>query len=58
MHRGHQPTPDSLSTVIDIVERIVHAEVLAEKAKELAAATPPRPQRTRKPKNTQKKASK
>ncbi len=58
MHRGHQPTADSLNTVIDIVERIVHAEVLAEKAKELAAATPPRPPRAPKPKNTQKKASK
>lgn len=58
MHRGHQPTPDSLSTVIDIVERVVHAEVLAEKAKELAAATPPRPPRTKKPKNTEKKGAK
>ena len=42
MHRGHQPDVDSLNTVIDIVERVVYAEVLAEKAKELAAATPPR----------------
>ena len=45
MHRGHQATVDSLNTVIDIVERIVHAEVLEEKAKELAAATPKRPPR-------------
>lgn len=58
MHRGHQPTTDSLGTVIDIVERVVHAEVLAEKAKELAAATPPRPPRTTKPKNTEKKGAK
>lgn len=58
MHRGHQPTSDSLNTVIDIVERVVHAEVLAEKAKELAAATPPRPPRVKKLNNTQKKGSK
>ncbi len=45
MHRGHQPTDDSLNTVIDIVERVVHAEILEEKAKELAAATPKRPPR-------------
>lgn len=55
MHRGHQPTSDSLSTVIDIVERVVHAEVLSEKAKELAAATPPRPARVKKLSKTVKK---
>lgn len=58
MHRGHQPTADSLNTVIDIVERIVHAEVLAEKAKELAAATPPRPPRAKTTKITEKKGAK
>ncbi|CAH0443560.1 DUF4145 domain-containing protein [Ralstonia pseudosolanacearum] len=41
-HRGHQPSPESLNTTIDIVERLIHAEILAEKAKKLAAATPPR----------------
>lgn len=48
MHRGHQPSADSLNTVIDIVERIIHAEILEEKAKELAAATPRRAPRTAK----------
>ena len=42
MHRGHQPSADSLNTAIDIVERVVHAEILGEKAKELPAATPKR----------------
>nr|WP_179403811.1 DUF4145 domain-containing protein [Burkholderia guangdongensis] len=45
MHRGHQPSVDSLNTTIDIVERVVHAEILEEKAKELAAATPKRASR-------------
>ncbi len=57
MHRGHQPTADSLNTVIDIVERVVHAEVLAEKAKELAAAIPRRQPRAPKPRNSQKRAA-
>lgn len=42
MHRGHQPTIDDLNTVIDIVERVVHAEVLEEKVRALASATPKR----------------
>jgi hypothetical protein len=50
MHRAHQPTIESLTTVIDIVERVVHAEVLEEKAKELAAETPKRPPRAAKKK--------
>jgi hypothetical protein len=58
MHRGHQPTIDSLNTVIDIVERVVHAEVLEEKAKELAAATPKRPLRTSKKKQGKDKVEK
>ncbi|MCW5322277.1 DUF4145 domain-containing protein [Verminephrobacter aporrectodeae subsp. tuberculatae] len=41
MHRGHQPTADDVNVVIDIVERMVHAEILEAKAKELAATTPP-----------------
>lgn len=57
MHRGHQPTADSLNTFIDIVERVVHAEILTDKAKELAAATPPRPARAKKSKNTDKKGA-
>lgn len=42
MHRGHQPTTDGVNVVIDIVERMIHAEILEAKAKELSAATPPR----------------
>ncbi|QJE03548.1 DUF4145 domain-containing protein [Massilia forsythiae] len=42
MHRGHQPTVDDLNVVIDIVERMIQAEILEAKAKELAATTPPR----------------
>ncbi|RZL03864.1 MAG: DUF4145 domain-containing protein [Rubrivivax sp.] len=42
MHRGHQPTIDGVNVVIDIVERMIHAEILEAKAKELAASTPPR----------------
>lgn len=58
MHRGHQPTVDSLNTVIDIVERVIHAEVLEEKAKELAAATPKRPPRPDKTKNSKQQEAK
>jgi hypothetical protein len=53
MHRGHQPEVDDVNTAIDIVERVVHAEVLKKKAKALADATPKRPQR--KPKTNDKK---
>jgi hypothetical protein len=42
MHRGHQPTTDDVNVVIDIVERMIQAEILEAKAKELAATTPPR----------------
>lgn len=42
MHRGHQPTADHVNVVIDIVERMIHAEILEAKAKELAATMPPR----------------
>lgn len=53
MHRGHQPEEDDMNTAIDIVERVVHAEVLKKKAKALADATPKRP--PRKPKTKEKK---
>jgi Domain of unknown function (DUF4145) len=52
MHRGHQPTADALNTVIDIIERVVHAEVLEDKVKDLAAATPKRTARARKAKKS------
>jgi hypothetical protein len=42
MHRGHQPTADDINVVIDIVERMIQAEILEAKAKILAEATPPR----------------
>lgn len=41
-HRGHRPDSDSVNVVIDIVERLIHAEILAEQAQGLKAATPPR----------------
>jgi hypothetical protein len=50
MHRGHQPTIDELNTVIDVIERIVHAEVLAEKVVDLVSATPKRRPRPKKEK--------
>jgi hypothetical protein len=42
MHRGHQPTAEDINVVIDIVERMIQAEILEAKAKGLAEATPPR----------------
>lgn len=53
MHRGHKPAIEDVNTVIDIVERVVHAEVLKKKARELVDATPKRP--PRKPKTKEKK---
>lgn len=50
-HRGHEPTPDDVNVVIDIVERLIHTEILAEQAQELKKSTPPRP-----PRATQKKS--
>jgi hypothetical protein len=50
MHRGHQPEIDDVNTSIDIVERVVHAEVLKKKAKALADATPKRQPRKAKTK--------
>jgi hypothetical protein len=41
-HRGHRPDSDDVNVVIDIVERLIHAEILAEQAQALRAATPPR----------------
>lgn len=44
-HRGHNPTPDEVNVVIDIVERLIHTEILAKQAQELQKSTPPRPPR-------------
>lgn len=45
-HRGHEPTPEDVDVVIDIVERLIHTEILAEQAQKLKKSTPPRPTRT------------
>ena len=44
-HRGHQPSAEDVNVVMDIVERLIHAEILAEKAKAVKANTPARPPR-------------
>ena len=58
MHRGHQPEVDDVNTAIDIVERVVHAEILKKKAKALADATPKRPLHNPKTKDKKDKAAK
>ncbi len=52
MHRGHKPTPESLNVAIDIVERLVQTEILAEQAQELKRSTPPRPPRAARTKSS------
>ena len=52
-HRGHQPTPDDVDIVIDIVERLIHTEILATQAEELRKTTPSRPSRVKPNKNTE-----
>jgi len=44
-HRGFQPSPDDISTVIDIVENLIQNELLATPVAALRAATPSRPPR-------------
>lgn len=41
-HRGHKPSSDDVNVVIDIVERMIHAEILAEQAQALKETIPPR----------------
>jgi len=41
-HRGHKPTSDDVNVVIDIVERMIHAEILAAQAQALKKTTPQR----------------
>jgi hypothetical protein len=48
MHRGHQSTTDAINVAIDIVERMMHPEILEAKAKELAGDTPSRKRATAK----------
>lgn len=50
-HRGHKATPEDVNVVIDIVERLIHTEILAEQARELKKSTPPRPPRAAKKKS-------
>lgn len=49
-HRGHKPTSDDVNVVIDIVERMIHAEILAEQAQALKKTTPQRKPRVAKKK--------
>jgi hypothetical protein len=44
-HRGHQATAEQVNLVIDIVERLIHTEILKKEAEELKNSTPPRPPR-------------
>lgn len=41
-HRGHRPSPSDVNTTIDIVENLVHNELLAEAARTLKSNTPQR----------------
>ena len=50
-HRGHKATPEDVNVVIDIVERLIHTETLAEQAQELKKSTPPHPPRAAKKKS-------
>ncbi|NMM11923.1 MAG: DUF4145 domain-containing protein [Rhodoferax sp.] len=50
-HRGHKPSSDDVNVVIDIVERMIHAEILAEQAQALKKSTPPRKPRVAKKKS-------
>lgn len=49
-HRGHRPTAENVNVVIDIVERLIHTEILAKQAKDLEKSTPPRQPRAPKQK--------
>ncbi len=44
-HRGHEPTVKDVNVAIDIVERLIHAEILDKKAEVLKNSTPQRPSR-------------
>lgn len=50
-HRGHKPSSNDVNVVIDIVERMIHAEILAEQAEALKKTTPQRKPRVAKKKN-------
>ena len=42
-HRGHVPSTNDLNTVIDIVENLIHKELLISQAQALQSRTPQRP---------------
>jgi hypothetical protein len=42
-HRGHQPDVEEVNQVIDIVENVLHADLLEPSADQLKQSTPPRP---------------
>jgi hypothetical protein len=42
-HRGHQPKIEEVGQVIDIVENVLHADLLEPTAYKIKQATPPRP---------------
>lgn len=49
-HRAHKPTLDDVNVVIDIIERLIHSEILATEAKVVKARTPQRPAKVSKEK--------
>lgn len=51
-HRGHKPAPNDVKVVIDIVERLIHTEILARQASEIKKSTPQRPARGAQSKNS------
>jgi hypothetical protein len=50
-HRGYRPTSDDVNVVIDIVENLIHNELLAKPAQALRTTTPPRERKS----NSEKK---
>lgn len=49
-HRGHKPSSDDVNVVIDIVEGMVHTEILSEQAQTLKKTTPQRKPRVKRKK--------
>ena len=50
-HRGHKPSANNVNVVIDIVERMIHAEILVKQAEDLKRTTPQRKPRMVRKKN-------
>jgi hypothetical protein len=46
-HRGFLPSEEALSMALDIVENLLHTEIVGRRAPELRGAVPPRTARTR-----------